>query len=84
MSIYQLLAIGLPIIFVAIFSPSGFVFGAVAAVLTMGSVKTLWLVRSHKTRAKHPAIETTPKTCSGAASRFEGRKKPELTEARGC
>ena len=53
LSIYQLLAVGLPIIFVAIFSPSGFVFGAVTAVLTMGSVKTLWLVRSRKTRAKH-------------------------------
>jgi hypothetical protein len=53
LSIYQLLAVGLPIIFVAIFSPSGFVFGAVTAVLTMGGVKTLWLVRSRKTRAKH-------------------------------
>ena len=53
LSIYQLLAVGLPIIFVAIFSPSGFVFGAVTAVLTIGSVKTLWLVRSRKTRAKH-------------------------------
>ena len=68
LSIYQLLAVGLPIIFVAIFSPSGFVFGAVAAVLTVGSVKTLWLLRSRKTRAKHPAIEPARKTCSGAAS----------------
>jgi hypothetical protein len=58
LSIYQLLVVGLPIIFVAIFSPSGFVFGAVAAVLTMGSVKTLWLVRSRKTRAKHPATRS--------------------------
>ena len=66
LSIYQLLAVGLPIIFVAIFSPSGFVFGAVAAVLTIGSVKTLWLVRSGKTRAKHPAIELAAKPCAGA------------------
>ena len=65
LSIYQLLAVGLPIIFVAIFSPSGFALGAVAAVLTMGSVKTLWLLRSRKTRAKHPASEVAAKTCAG-------------------
>lgn len=57
LSIYQLLTVGLPIIFVAIFSPSGFVYGAVAAVLAIAGLQTLWLVRSRKIRAKHAAIE---------------------------
>jgi pimeloyl-ACP methyl ester carboxylesterase len=40
--------VGLPIAIVAVFSPSEFVFGAVAAVLVMGIVKTFWLTRARK------------------------------------
>src|SRR5262245_6019847 len=41
LSIYRLLTVGLPIIFVAIFSQSGLVYGSVAAVTGYASVQTL-------------------------------------------
>lgn len=52
LSIYQLLVAGVPIGFIAIFSPSAFVFGAVAAVVALALVKTLWLARARKTGSK--------------------------------
>jgi hypothetical protein len=45
-SIYQLLVAAVPIGMIALFSPSPFVFGAVAAVLALGLAKTLWLARA--------------------------------------
>jgi hypothetical protein len=52
LSIYQLLVAGVPIGFIAIFSPSAFVFGAVAGVVALALVKTLWLARARKTGSK--------------------------------
>jgi hypothetical protein len=52
LSIYQLLVAGFPIGFIAIFSPSDFVFGALAAVVALAFVNTLWLARARKTDSK--------------------------------
>ena len=52
LSIYQLLAAGIPISFIAIFSPSDFVFGALAAVVALALVNTLWLARTRTTGCK--------------------------------
>ena len=52
LSIYQLLAAGVPIGLIAIFSPSGFVFGALAAVVALALVNTLWRARARKTGCK--------------------------------
>jgi hypothetical protein len=43
---------GFPIGFIAIFSPSDFVFGALAAVVALAFVNTLWLARARKTDSK--------------------------------
>ena len=52
LSIYQLLAAGIPIGLIAIFSPNDFVFGALAAVVALALVNTVWLARARKTGCK--------------------------------
>jgi hypothetical protein len=52
LSIYQLLAAGIPIGLIAIFSASDFVFGALAAVVALALVNTVWLAWARKTGCK--------------------------------
>jgi hypothetical protein len=52
LSIYQLLLAGIPIGFITIFSPSDFVFGALAAIVALALVSTLLLARTRKTGSK--------------------------------
>jgi hypothetical protein len=67
LSIYQLLVAGVPIGFIAIFSPSDFVFGAFAAVVALALVNTLWLARAAKTGSKRVVESSTTKSAAGNA-----------------
>jgi hypothetical protein len=58
LSIYQLLVVAVPIAMIAVFSPSPFALGAVAAVLATMLVQTFWLSRARRSDAQQPIIRS--------------------------
>jgi hypothetical protein len=56
LSINQQLVAAVPIVFIAIFAPSPFVFGAVAGILAMLLIKAFWLARTPRDSREHSQI----------------------------